>query len=481
MKSRFPCAALLLLISLGTPALAAASREEAQRLTGVFQTYLGTTPGVVSVTANGDSFDVRIDFAPLIALAPGKDFTATVTPLDMKLIGQGGGKWLVTQDQTFSFALTSPGVIDLTAKVASLRGSGIFDEQLTAFISSTTDLADFVVDETVTTPDAGATHMAYTIKSLHYETTMEAGASGGVDGNATSVVMGFAETVAMATSPGGPPMNLNITIESGRQDMTLKGLRSRPVLDVMAWLVAHLSQQAIIAGQAELKALLRAGLPLFESISSSATFETISATTPVGTVGIDKIGFGLSMSGIVADGRFQEKFSASGLKLPDGLVPAWAKDLVPISATVDFTVSGYDAATPAALMLDNLDLAKDPPLKPELEQQLLAALLPKGTVTLSLGPSSVIARLAELAAEGSMTAGPAAPPSGQATVKAKGVEQLIQVFQSAPPEMGMQQAVGLLIAAKGMSKQEPDGGLSWKFESTPAGGVLINGIDPSKM
>jgi hypothetical protein len=77
---------------------AAASPEEAARLVSVFQTYLGREAGVVAVTPAGEDYDVKIDFAPLINKLKQPNFSAEISPVDMKLADQGGGKWLVTQD-----------------------------------------------------------------------------------------------------------------------------------------------------------------------------------------------------------------------------------------------------------------------------------------------------------------------------------------------------------------------------------------------
>jgi hypothetical protein len=484
MTTHASLAAFLLLVSASPSAMAStATPDEALRLTGIFESYLGQTPGVVTVVPGGDSYDVKIDFAPLFAKAPGKDFTASVTPLTMKLASQGGGKWLVTQDQAFSVVVQVPDALDLSAKVGSLRGSGVFDESLAAFASSTTDIFDFSLDETITTPGAGPTHVAYAVKTVHYETTMEAAAGGGIDGTVKAEMAGLIETFAIPMSPDAatPPMDVTVTIAKGTQDATMKGLRSKPVFDLLAWFIAHWSDEAITANQSELKALLRASLPLFKNMAGTGTLETLSAMTPFGPVGIDRLEFGASFNGIVADGMLHEKFSASGLKLPTGLVPPWAAGLVPNAINFDFSVADFNAAAPAALIVDSLDLTANPPFKPELEQHFLAALLPKGTVTISLGPSGIAGKLVELAIEGSMTAGPIAMPVGQATVKAKGIEQVMEALKAAPAEMGLQRAIGGLIAAKGLSKQEADGSLSWKIESTPAGSVLINGIDPSKM
>ena len=61
MKTSVSVLAFICFVSASTPVLAAAATaEEAQRLTGVFQTYLSTEPGVVAVAPEGED-DARID------------------------------------------------------------------------------------------------------------------------------------------------------------------------------------------------------------------------------------------------------------------------------------------------------------------------------------------------------------------------------------------------------------------------------------
>ena len=50
-----------------------------------------------------------------------------------------------------------------------------------------------------------------------------------------------------------------------------------------------------------------------------------------------------------------------------------------------------------------------------------------------------------------MTAGPVGVPVGIATIRAKGLEDVMKALQAAPPEMGGQAIAGL-IAAKGLGK-----------------------------
>ena len=97
-----------------------------------------------------------------------------------------------------------------------------------------------------------------------------------------------------------------------------------------------------------------------------------------------------------------------------------------------------------------------------------------------MGPSKIEGKLYDLDFEGNMKAGPVGVPLGAATIRAKGLDDVMKALQAAPPEMAGQ-AIPAIIAAKGMAKTEADGSMSWKIENTISGTLLINGIDISKM
>lgn len=483
MKKCFPkIFAVVLFASASASALAApATPEEARRLTGVFQAYLGEEPGVVTVTPAGLSYDVKIDFAPLIAKFKQPDFSAEISPFVIQLTDQGGGKWLVTQDSSLSYSAKVPGQADMTVRAGALKGSGVFDQNVSAFISSTYDIADFTVDETITTPEAMSMRVAYSVKAMRYETTSAPSGSDALDGTFRMAMSGLRETIGIPVSPaGGQPMDFTVTAETGTQDGTVRGFKAQAIYQLIAWFVAHPSEAAIKANQAELKTLVSAGLPLFENLTTTGALQNLSITTPVGPVSIASLGFDLGMNGVVADGMLHEGFRAEGLSLPPGLVPPFATDLVPQSFALDFKIADFNLADPAKMLLEVMDLAEARPTTPEEDAKLLTALLPKGAVELSLGGGKVAGKLYDLEFEGIMTAGPVGVPVGAATIRAKGLEDVMKTLQAAPPEMGGQ-AIAALIAAKGLAKTESDGSLSWKIENTMSGTVLINGIDVSKM
>lgn len=481
MKPTAAFLSVFLLAATSVHALAAATPEDAARVTAALQAYFGAEPGVVTVTPAGDSLSLKIDLAPHIAKIKDPAVAASLTPIEMTLTDQGGGKWKVDQDQPLALQFKVEGTVDIKLSIGSIKQTGVFDEALGAFASSSADLNQLALEETII--DKGVTtKVAYTIATIKAESQMAPGEAG-VDGTSKYSFSDLKETVSIPAAPDGSSLPFDVTVSSpsGYQDAVVKGLRSKPLVDLVAWFVANPSEELIKSKQAELKDKLRAALPLWTNISGTASLDKLTVDTMMGQFSADKAGVLVNMNGVLDEGFVQEKFSLTGLQVPPGIVPLFATSLVPSNLTFDFNVSNFNLAAPAAMIIDTLDLSKDPPLPEGFEQQLMGAFMPTMAVKIGLGPSEVVAPIYHLKAEGAMNAGPMGLPSGQATIMLKGIDELMAALQAAPPEMGMQQAAPVGIMAKGMAKAEADGFLSWKIESTPQGGVLVNGTDVTKM
>lgn len=477
MKTASALLTLGFLLGASAPALAAATPEEAQRLTALFQSYLGRTPGVVSVTPQGESYAAKIDLAPLFAKVKDPTVSLSLSPLEWTLTDQGGGQWKVDQNQPLSFAFGVKGEGETKGSVASVVSTGVFEEALGGFTTTSAELKAVTAEQTVT--DTGATtRVSYAVDSVSMQTTMQ-GSPDAADATSTYSFSGLKEIVSVPAAADTPAMDLVLTAPSGQQDSTIKGLRLKAVSDLVTWLVAHQDPKEIVAEQAVFKDKLRAALPLFTSLSGNSTVDNLTATSPFGQFAVRQFGFGAEMNGIVADGRLRQTFSFTGLEVPAALLPPWAAGLVPESFKLDVGVADFDLAAPAALILDKLDLSKPEPLPKDLDAPLMQALMPKGSVTITLGPSDILAKLYGLAAEGSMTAGPVAMPSGQALITMKGLDETMAALQAGPPDI-QQMSAGLLLV-KGLGKAEADGTLSWKVETTPGGAITVNGADVSKM
>ena len=464
-----------------SPAWADATPEEAQRLTQLFQSYLSAEPGVVTVTPNGPSYAARFDLMPLISKLDVPGFTASMTPIEYTITPQGPGKWKVDQDQPLSLATKVEGQFEFKAQVGAITGTGVFDEALGTYASTSTEYRQVAIEQTVTEPTQAA-RTSYTLSSFKI-VSANTGSGASVDGTQTQSYAGFRQMVSIPAAADGsaPAMDFTVSSPEGSQAITYSGMRVQALNQLMAWAVAHNTTGKMISGQAELKDKLRAALPLWGRISGDATMKQVGLNSIAGNFGIAELGISAEMSGIAAEGRLREKFTFTGLSVPAELVPQWATGVVPKNFSIDFNVTDFDLAAPAALMIDTFDLAKDPPLPAGFENELVAALMPKGSATIGLGPSEILAGLYRFTAEGSMTAGPVAMPRGKALLKLTGLDETVAALQAAPAELGLAQMMPLVLMAKGLAKQEADGVLAWTIESTPAGSITINGTDLSKM
>ena len=454
-------------------ASAEATPEGAEALTATLQTYLGATEGVVTVTPEDDYYDVSLDFAPLIAKAP-PEVKTTITPIEFSLTDNGDGTWDMEQDQPLDFTLSVPGAADISVKVASLQSTGTFDEALQTFTTSTTTASDIAVVEKITDPSTKSeTNVAYSLASIKYASTAEAGAAGGVDSTGTYEATGLSETMTIPEM--GMPITLTAESQSGTADIS--GLRPDAMYKLLAFAVANPDAAAAAAQQDTLKGIIKDGLPLFAHLGTTGTLNTLKVETPMGIVGLTDMAVEVELNGLVDDGLFREAFTLNGLSLPAGLVPEWAAQLVPTALSLDFKASRFNLAAPVAILLDTMDLANPQPNTPEQDQALLAALLPDGVVDITLAPGSVTSPLYTLTYEGAFSAGPATPmPVGKATVTATGLTAVEQALAAAPPEMSGQ-FIPVLQMATSMAKPGENGALVWELEATAAGGMLVNGTD----
>jgi len=470
---------LALLASISGPAFAAATPEEAQRLTEVFQAYLGKEQGVVTVTPDGDSYRARFDATPLFAKIKEPGVSVSLTPIEWVITPQGGGKWQVDQNQPLAFEMKSGADAAMKVEAGLVKGTGVFDEALGGFSSSSSQISRLSLDQTfVEQGQNQQTKLA--IDTMTFMSAMS-GTGDLADVTYDTSFTGMRQAVSVPASSSAPAVEIVTSSPDGTQTVAIKGLRLKPMTSLMAWLVAHPADDEIAAGQAELKEKLRAALPLFTSLSSTSNLNGLSIEASGSKVGMQQLSLGMDSSGVVADGYLRARYAASGIQVPAGLVPPWAASLLPENAAVDLKAGGLDLAAAAALMIDKTDLAKDPPQPAGFEDEFLKALMPTGAMQLGLGPSEILSKAFRLNAEGSMTTGPAVMPAGKATVKLAGMDQLMAALQAAPPEMEMQGMAPMLLLIRGLAKQEADGALSWAIESTPTGSVTVNGTDLTKM
>ena len=461
---------------LASPALAQpATQQGAERLTQVFQTYFGPGADVISVAANGDVYDLTVDVQPLIAQGKDAGLTGSVSPIAMQLVDNGDGTWGFSLDQAVSIDLSMPKALVVKEDIASLSLTGTFDESLLSFTDMKGAFSGITLAETIYAPDAPPQTVEATMDAGTMQSTSRVAAAGGTDFDATFTATGLTETMTTPALDGEPAMPITIKAESLSQTVTASQLMGAQIFQLVAWFTAHPDEAAMKADQPGLKALLSAAMPFFGNIQGTGTVDMLSVDTPMGAMGIEKLGFAVEMNGAVPDGKFREGLSISGLTLPAGLVPDWAAPLVPQTMSLDVQVTDFNPGAAITAALSALDLPAGSATGPEFDAKLQAALLPKGTVTITLNPGALTGAGYALTYEGTMVVGPDTEiPTGKATVTLTGADALTAALNGAPDDMKAQAMMGFGMA-QGMAKAE-GGKLIWEIDAATPGALSVNGM-----
>lgn len=480
MTRRFSLA-LSLALATSVPAGAAPATDAgAQKLTETFTTYLGAYSGIVTVTPQGETYEVKIDPTDLMAGLKAQGASASVLPVTLMLVDLGDGKWTVSQDGPFAIALQMPGLISFDLKAANQSWSGVYDERLKAFESSKGETIGLTMSEHVTQPDQPEMNVAYSIDKITQESRSTAGAGGGIDSAMTFGISGLKETFTVPGSPQMPvPTDITIQVESYVTDAKVTAMRSAELLDLWAWFVAHPDKTAVEANFDAMKDKLRDALPLFASVTSEGTMTNLTGTTPFGALSADSADITIEMNGVTADGRLRERIALAGLKLPTEVMPIWVPSLLPDAMTFDFTLDSFDLAAPAQILLDTMKPGEKP--SPEINAQLMQAFMPDGLVHLTVASTGISSDMYTLSVDSDLKAGPALPmPVGTAVIKATGLDAVMTALQSAPPEVS-QQAIPGMMMARGLAKNDGPDSYSWEVEMAEGGMISVNGMDMTAM
>jgi hypothetical protein len=476
--------ALTLLLATSPMAMAAATDEGATHLEEVFQKYLGDTEDVVSVEADGDNYNLTLDLAKLADSSKMEGGKFEMSSIELTLHDNGGGKWQVSKEGPFTFLVDVPGTLHLEGGSDDYTMTGVFDEAISGFTSSTAEAKKFNFKEEFTDPKKGTkANVELEILNAKSTSTSAANASGGIDFDAKIDMGAVTEKMDVGADPTAntPAMNLLLSAQSGTTNFKATGFRNQSILDLIAFFVAHKDKDSIIKDQSDLKKIMSAALPLWNTMGTTSEVKNVKVTSPFGEFGMDAMTGAVDTNGAVKDGKFNEKFSLTGLSLPASLVPPWAATMVPKTVNFDVTASGFDLADPASMILASLDLSTPDGLPKDFEKTLLPALLPKGAATISFNQTGIANDTYNLKADATMDVGPAAQPTGKAKISLKGFDEITKAIQAAPPEAGLQSSNAMIVVAKGLAKTESDGSLTWNVEATPDGKILLNGTDVNSL
>lgn len=458
-------------------AIAQATPQGAADLTALFQTYLGSVPGVVNVVADGDAYAVTLDATPLFARIPATSGArAAMSPYRLRLADNGDGTWATSEDQPLRLEISVPGMFDISISAGRIACEGTFDARLKAVAESTCSVEGLEVFQAVQDPLQGRSETRQTIAAMTYRLTGEAGAQGGVDLSMTYGAKGIAQTMQLPAGPGMPPTDLSIDLAAYDAEFGATGMRTETFLRALAWFVAHPDPALMMQERGALKAILSEGLPLWDHLGGVLTGSGLVVNTPVGPASAETVEIEVEIAGAVEAGLFREAFRFAGVKPPPGVLPPFLEPLLPTEAGIDFAVEDYDAAAAAKLLLGLFDLPPGANPGPEFEGRMLQALMPQGTVTIAF-PEGILANATyRLEWEGSMTAGPGRMPAGSGTVTATGYDAAMALVDALPVEM-KGEILPVLGMARGLAKDAGDGTLVWEIDATEPGTFRINGMD----
>ncbi|TIX22216.1 MAG: hypothetical protein E5V37_31525, partial [Mesorhizobium sp.] len=285
MKRILPLAFAL---ALSAPAFAqTVDNQGAKQLSDDLARYFGKQAfdkGVLKVSVEGDAYKIALDIKALVNAVPEQKLLKfDMAPYALMVKPRSDGSWDVSSNfsQGASFELEGPeGRQSMEFTIKDGKLTSVYDPALAAFTNATSSLAGMTMTSRDAKQQADASTGAGTATVVATKS-----ASGGVDFRATQKVSDFVETIKINDADNG--MNFPLTLKTPELsvDANGKGVRTKPLLDLLAFAVANEDEAKLKANQAELKSLMLAALPIWQRIDGNYGFKDFEVESPVGKFG----------------------------------------------------------------------------------------------------------------------------------------------------------------------------------------------------
>lgn len=462
----------VLLLACSAPAFGqTVDSQGAKQLTDDLSRYVGKqalNEGILKVSAEGSTYKITFDMKALAAKMPKQDLAKfDFPPVTLLVKPRGDGGWDVSSDfsTTGSLEVNGPdGPNSAQIAVKDGKFTGVYDPELAAFVDGGSSIAGMTM---TSRQPRQLTDLSVGPGSSKF--TASKSTDGGVDLNVTQAMADFVETVKIddraVAALKAPELAVNVTA---------KAIRTKPLLDLLAFAIAHEDEARLKADQAELKTLLLGALPLWERIDGTYTFKKLAIETYVGNFGAAQLDTVVGMDGIAKDGKINYAFKVSGLTVPQQIVPGWSVALLPTDIDLNFGGANIDLDSMAKKTIETLDFSKDPPLPADFGDEISADFLAK-TPKFVLGHSTVRNGSIVIAMEGEMTF-PGKKPDADVTIDVTGYDKIVASLQeAAKTDPQASQAFTGALAIKGFAKTLPDGRIEWVINARPDGSVTVNG------
>lgn len=473
--------AFCILAGVGQAAAAGASSEGAQGLVDTFHRYLGPARAgqadFVRAEPQGNAYRLTLDFKEFAR--PIEALGVSVDSAEMSFLAEPlpDGTWHVSQMQ-----LPTPLTMHIKDNKLSYRFDGfsfdgVYDPALAAFIRFDETIGGM---STETEGPSGRGTAQYGEQHITGTGIAAEGELGAVDATVEQTVGAFSmhQTMSMPPSedgtPSAPPFDLSYGVESGRGDVSIAGMKALKLLDVWAYVVAHVQPDAPAIASQEIKTLITELLPVFQQLDEKVAVRALKVQSPMGEFGLKDLSGSLALSGIVSSSVFRTTLSFAGPSYPPALVPAWASQLIPESVEFGVNASGLDLDAAARQVIGEIDVTKKPWVEESAWEAALQRAIPEGGIKVTLGPTGIHGPVLDIEVEGEMTVAMAAP-TGSFNVTVKGLDAAIGLLKSAGDDPMASQALASLTLFQSWGRQASDGTTFYGIEIKADGEVSVNG------
>lgn len=494
-RSVLPAAALALTTWLTPPVFAqevgtapepatAGTAQTASELQNALTSYVTALPFDKKILrVEPDPAGHRITLDPVAYLAELSGASIKFAPISIVVSERNDGSWNVFTQSPVDFSTD----FELEGhkqhseyKQDSLLFQGIYSPEIASFLSAASRIGPVTSQSSdgLSSSTAGIFATTMNIESSPAGTGL-------ADITFNQTYDAFAQSMSVHIPDGSDEYPLAMSADMRAEEISakvdVKAAHTRAVLDLYALLLRHFDELDADANAAlrgplgtELKTKIRAILPLWTDLQGEAHARDASIDIGYGRMQAKTLRQTMRASGVSTNASLDVDLALDGLALDIPQLPAWSAGFIPDLVELGFAVSGADLATASDILLREIQLGNDPALSPAAEEQILDALA-VDRIRSQLKPSRFRSRDLELSFSGDTSFADGMPQSNM-TITTPGLDKAIATLQeAAKTDPSLNQAVGALSMAKGLSKPRPNGGLEWLVVASSDGSVSVNG------
>ena len=472
---RYLCPTLLI-VALATPASAQViDAPGAAQLSQSLSRYISQAAfdeNIVKIVADGDAYRIDLDFKALAALVPAQvPVKFEIAPFALRVKPLADGTWQVDgplmPDGWFE---AGEGADQLRAQwsVTDGKSTGIYDPELAAFTSASASYGGIKVKSKEA---GGEDETSYGAGSMTMTATRSA--NGGVDFLSKQEFGSFAETRSIRIPDSSVPFVAALKATSLTAESTGAGVRTKSLLDLLAFGIANGDYERLKANQAELKLLLLAALPFWDRIGGTYALSDLQVTTPVGILHGKKFDNAVSMDGIRQDGRLTFAFQVADMAVVSFFLPGWSSTLIPTQLDLNVTATNLNLDEPARKLIGSFDLNQDPPVPVRVEEEI-ATTFQANPPRIVFSESTIANATVEVITEGAMSFVRGRPVISM-TFDATGFDKVLSTLEAAAPsDPRVEQILPGVHFLKNLAQTMPDGHLHWRFSLRDDGTMMLN-------